>query len=105
MPGCCGQIGDKRAQPRTLRSRLGLDSGYLSRLLRALQTDGLVAVEADPDDQRVPKARSTRAGRAELDRRSDELVATILAPLNDCQRNRQYAQLCVPLGGKLNTAC
>ena len=28
---------------RELRDRLGLDSGYLSRLLRALETDGLVS--------------------------------------------------------------
>jgi ribosomal protein S18 acetylase RimI-like enzyme len=59
--------------------------------LRALETDGLVIVEPDPDDQRVRMVRLTRAGRdelAELDRRSNELVATILAPLNDRQRDR-----------------
>src|SRR4051795_10789338 len=32
---------------RELRGRLGLDSGHLSRLLRMLEDEGLVAVEAD----------------------------------------------------------
>jgi DNA-binding MarR family transcriptional regulator/GNAT superfamily N-acetyltransferase len=85
------EIGPDGAQLRTLRTRLGLDSGYLSRLLRALETDGLVVVDPDPDDQRVRMVRLTRAGRAELaelDRRSNELVATILAPLNEHQRDR-----------------
>ena len=36
------------ATVRELRDRLGLDSGYLSRLLRALETDGLVVVRPDP---------------------------------------------------------
>jgi DNA-binding MarR family transcriptional regulator len=31
------EIGDEGCDVRVLRSRLGLDSGYLSRLLRALQ--------------------------------------------------------------------
>src|SRR5579875_3579401 len=35
---------------RELRERLGLDSGYVSRLLRALEADGLVTVLADPRD-------------------------------------------------------
>jgi DNA-binding MarR family transcriptional regulator/ribosomal protein S18 acetylase RimI-like enzyme len=85
------EIGGDGAQLRTLRTRLGLDSGYLSRLLRGLETDGLVVVDPDPADQRVRTVRLTQAGRAELaelDRRSDELVATILAPLNGRQRNR-----------------
>jgi len=85
------EIGSDGARLRTLRARLGLDSGYLSRLLRALETDGLVGVERDPDDHRVRMVRPTRRGLAELaelERRSDTLVATILAPLNDRQQHR-----------------
>src|ERR1700761_5453417 len=37
---------------QALRGRLGLDSGYLSRLLRRLERDGLVAVRTDPADRR-----------------------------------------------------
>lgn len=85
------EIGSAGAQLRTLRARLGLDSGYLSRLLRVLEADGLVVVDPHPDDQRVRTVRLTPAGIAELvelDRRSDDLVETILAPLNNAQRSR-----------------
>jgi DNA-binding MarR family transcriptional regulator/GNAT superfamily N-acetyltransferase len=85
------EIGADGAQIRGLRARLDLDSGYLSRLLRALEADGLVVVESDADDRRVRTVRLTEAGRAEraeLDKRSDKLVADILAPLNKRQRDR-----------------
>jgi DNA-binding MarR family transcriptional regulator/GNAT superfamily N-acetyltransferase len=73
-----------------LRRRLGLDSGYLSRMLRELERDGLVAVERDPADGRRRLARLTRAGTREwtrLDRRSDEVASTLLAPLTERQRS------------------
>jgi GNAT superfamily N-acetyltransferase len=76
---------------RALRARLALDSGYLSRLLRSLETDGLIEVETDEDDARVRTARLTPAGRAErsvLDEGSDELACSLLAPLTDRQRER-----------------
>src|SRR2546430_6926660 len=79
------EIGTEGREVRSLRSRLDLDSGYLSRLLRALEADGLVTVDADDTDARVRTARLTRAGlaeRAELDRRSDELAASILHRLS-----------------------
>ena len=74
---------------RSLRSRLDLDSGYLSRLLRMLEGEGLVDVTAHAADQRVRRVRLTVAGRAErdeLDRRSDTLAASLLDPLDDHHR-------------------
>jgi len=86
------QIGEgDGCDVRHLRSLLDLDSGYLSRLLRSLEGDGLVAVEPSPDDKRVRVARLTPAGRSEravLDQRSDVLARTLLAPLSDSQRGR-----------------
>lgn len=85
------EIGDRGADVRALRTRLGLDSGYLSRLLHGLQDEGLVRVQQAPDDHRVRVVRLTEAGRAEraeLDRRSDELARSLLAPLNNGQRAR-----------------
>src|SRR4051794_15815933 len=70
------EVGTEGCEVRALRSRLGLDSGHLSRLLRSLEADGLVRVDPDPSDRRVHVARLTRAGlreRALLDRRSDDL--------------------------------
>jgi DNA-binding MarR family transcriptional regulator/GNAT superfamily N-acetyltransferase len=85
------ETGPAGADVRDLRVRLGLDSGYLSRLLRRLESDGLVAVEADPDDRRVRRVRLTPAGRderAHFDARSDALAATLLEPLSESQRAR-----------------
>jgi DNA-binding MarR family transcriptional regulator/GNAT superfamily N-acetyltransferase len=90
------EIGTGGSHVRALRSRLELDSGYLSRLLRALEGDGLVVVDADHHDGRVRTVRLTTAGlteRVELDRRSDELAAAILHPLNDRQRDRLVAAM------------
>ncbi|MEJ3748866.1 bifunctional helix-turn-helix transcriptional regulator/GNAT family N-acetyltransferase [Actinomycetes bacterium KLBMP 9797] len=85
------EIGPDGLELRTLRARLDLDSGYLSRLLRALESEGLVTVDPGGVDGRVRTARLTAAGRAEraeLDRRSDTLVTDILAPLSGDQRQR-----------------
>jgi DNA-binding MarR family transcriptional regulator/N-acetylglutamate synthase-like GNAT family acetyltransferase len=85
------EIGDGGADVRAIRARLGLDSGYLSRLLRGLEAERLVTIRPARDDHRVRVVRLTEAGRterAELDRRSDELARSLLAPLNDQQRTR-----------------
>lgn len=85
------EIGHDGADLRELRVRLDLDSGYLSRLLRSLEQEGLVAVEPSAPDRRVRTARLTAAGRAELallDERSDELARSLLAPLGEAQRVR-----------------
>ncbi|MEU9794208.1 helix-turn-helix domain-containing GNAT family N-acetyltransferase [Streptomyces sparsogenes] len=90
------EIGDRGQDLRRLRERLGLDSGYASRLLRALERDGLVTVEPHPEDRRVRTVRLTDAGRAEratLDRRSDELAGSLLEPLNAAQRARLVAAM------------
>jgi DNA-binding MarR family transcriptional regulator/GNAT superfamily N-acetyltransferase len=85
------EIGVDGSEVRRLRSRLGLDSGYLSRLLRSLETSGLVTVVGSERDQRVRVARLTAAGhreRAMLDERSDKLAESLLAPLTSRQRER-----------------
>jgi DNA-binding MarR family transcriptional regulator/GNAT superfamily N-acetyltransferase len=90
------EIGPDGCEVRALRTRLGLDSGYVSRMLRALEADGLVVVAPDPADARVRTARLTPAGlaeRAELDRRADERAASILQPLAESQRERLVAAM------------
>jgi DNA-binding MarR family transcriptional regulator/GNAT superfamily N-acetyltransferase len=85
------EIGPDGCEVRALRSRLDLDSGHLSRLLRALEQDGLVDVVPSDGDARVRTARLTAAGRAEraeLDRLSDELARSLLEPLTASQRDR-----------------
>jgi len=90
------EIGPRGADLRDLRSRLGLDSGYLSRLVQSLASKGLVTLRSGPDDERVRRAQLTRAGLAELDemnRRSDQAAAAILAPLTEPQRERLVAAM------------
>src|SRR4051812_22094838 len=85
------EIGPDGTDLRALRTALDLDSGYLSRLIRSLEADGLVVVEPDPTDKRVRRVRLTAAGRAErevIDARSDELAWSLLAPLGEHQRSR-----------------
>src|SRR5215210_6262499 len=78
------EIGPGGASLRDVRARLGLDSGYLSRLLGSLQRDGLVEARTDPSDGRTKRLRLTAAGREEmreLNRVADEVAASALAPL------------------------
>ncbi|MER6848779.1 helix-turn-helix domain-containing GNAT family N-acetyltransferase [Streptomyces flaveolus] len=86
------EVGDGDTHDvRRVRDRLDLDSGYLSRLLRALERDGLVVVESHPRDRRVRTVRLTEAGRQEralLDDLSDALATSLLAPLDARQRDR-----------------
>ena len=84
------EIGDG-VDVRELRRRLDLDSGYVSRLLRALEAAGLVTVSPSPADGRVRVAALTPEGQAEraiLDTRADALAESLLAPLNARQRTR-----------------
>jgi DNA-binding MarR family transcriptional regulator/N-acetylglutamate synthase-like GNAT family acetyltransferase len=74
---------------RDLRSRLGLDSGYTSRLLRLLEAEGLVRTGPAPGDARVRYVTLTPAGRREvglLDRLSDSAAGALLEPLTEKQR-------------------
>ena len=83
------EIGTGGARVGELRRRLGLDSGYLSRMLRQLEQDELVSVVADPLDGRQRAVRLTAKGRREwkrLDRRSEQLARGLLHPLSERQR-------------------
>jgi DNA-binding MarR family transcriptional regulator/GNAT superfamily N-acetyltransferase len=90
------EIGWDGCEVRALRAGLELDSGHLSRLLRALEADGLIQVVPSPEDRRVRTAQLTAAGlaeRTELDRRSDDLAQSFLEPLGTRQRERLLAAM------------
>jgi DNA-binding MarR family transcriptional regulator/GNAT superfamily N-acetyltransferase len=90
------EVESDGSEVRVLRLRLNLDSGYLSRQLRRLESEGLVTTDLDSDDGRVRKVRLTKAGiaeRAVLDRASDELAESILDPLPDGQQARLVAAM------------
>jgi DNA-binding MarR family transcriptional regulator len=85
------ETGIHGADVRALRNRLGLDSGYLSRLLRSLEEQGLIVVRKQTGDGRLRRVSLTPEGHAEFtmyDGLSDELAKSILAPLGATQRAR-----------------
>ena len=85
------EIGPDGRDVRWLRQHLGLDSGYLSRLLRSLESAGLVSVGLKESDRRVRVAQLTSAGlaeRATLDRLSDDLAISMLEHLTVSQQTR-----------------
>ena len=90
------EIGRDGADVRDLRARLGLDSGYLSRLLRALEAEGLVVVRPDASDGRVRRAALTPRGEREwdeLESRSEALAVSVLEPLSARQEGELVAAM------------
>src|SRR5882757_4410562 len=68
-----------------LAADLGLDHGYLSRILRGFGETGLVAKKRAPDDARQSLLTITAKGRkafAPLNRSSRDQVAALLARLS-----------------------
>jgi DNA-binding MarR family transcriptional regulator len=85
------EIGPAGADLRDVRARLGLDSGYMSRLVQSLVSSGMVELSTSPADERVRHARLTREGLrefGEMERRADEAAALLLEPLSEAQRQR-----------------
>lgn len=79
-----------------VRTRLGLDSGYLSRLLRSLERQGLIELSPHPDDARARVATLTPAGHAalsEIDTRAEQAAAGLVAPLTAEQRDQLAAAM------------
>ncbi|MFE6482887.1 GNAT family N-acetyltransferase [Streptomyces sp. NPDC057757] len=86
------------ASLRELRGRLGLDAGYLSRMVRALEAQGLVRVSVHAGDTRLRLAELTPAGRTEVEeqnRRADRLVEGLLGGLDERQRGDLTAAVAV----------
>ncbi len=85
------EVGAEGADLRALRVKLGLNSGYLSRMVQSLSNQGLIEARKDPRDGRLRWVALTRNGRRELhayDRLSDRLAASMLEPLDAAQRER-----------------
>lgn len=74
-----------------LRRSLGLDAGYLSRILSRFETTGLVTRNRSGSDARRQRIRLTRAGRdafATLDAQSSAQVGGLLGDLDDVEQGR-----------------
>jgi DNA-binding MarR family transcriptional regulator/GNAT superfamily N-acetyltransferase len=83
------EIGLEGIAVRVLRERLGLDAGYVSRLLRRLEHEGLVVTSPDSEDERRRLAVLTSAGCEawhDLENRSNEVAHRIVEPLSASKR-------------------
>ena len=90
------EIGTRPTTIQALRAQLGLDSGYISRLVRGLEQQGYVAVQPDATDRRRRVLTLTDDGLkllAEIEERSEARARAILDPLSPRQRERLDAAL------------
>ena len=74
-----------------LRRTLGLDAGYLSRILARFETDGLVRRTRSTADARRQVIELTDVGRelqADLDSRSDTQIAELIGTLGEADQRR-----------------
>jgi DNA-binding MarR family transcriptional regulator len=72
-------------------AELGLDAGYLSRILRAFKKDGLIHAERSAEDARETLLSLTARGRkaiATLDQRSNEDVTARLQGVSEAEQQR-----------------
>ena len=77
-----------------LARTLGLDPGYLSRLLRGFKERGLLKASRSPTDARRTQLSLSAAGRralAPLERRSQAEAAALLGTLDDAQQQELLA--------------
>ena len=84
------------AETGALRRDLGLDAGYLSRILGRFAERGLVERERAPADGRKQVVRLTGDGRATfrtLDENQTDAVRALLAPLDGGARDRLVAAM------------
>ncbi|MGE0563644.1 MAG: GNAT family N-acetyltransferase [Pseudolabrys sp.] len=79
-----------------LAATLGLDAGYLSRILRAFQKQGLISRKAAPHDKRVSHISLTARGHkayAPLEAKTKSDIAAMLAKLPEIDQSRLIAAM------------
>jgi DNA-binding MarR family transcriptional regulator/N-acetylglutamate synthase-like GNAT family acetyltransferase len=86
------------AAARDIGIELGLDAGYLSRIVQKFDDDGLITRKPLPADRRQVRLGLTAKGRqafAKLNRSSHDEVATMLAALTPGDRARVTAAMAI----------
>jgi len=86
----------KRTTARALCQELGLDRGYVSRMLQRFESKGWTGTVVSPEDRRSVFLSLTAKGRkvlAPLERRSSQEVSAMLARLSSRQQKRLLAAM------------
>jgi DNA-binding MarR family transcriptional regulator/N-acetylglutamate synthase-like GNAT family acetyltransferase len=86
----------EQATAKDLCSELGLDRGYVSRMLQNFEDHGWIKTAPAPEDRRRQYLSLTSKGHAAFDpleRRSGEEVAAMLARLSPAQQRRMLAAI------------
>lgn len=79
-----------------LISKLDIDRGYMSRVLKSFERDGLVEREGSPGDGRVMLLKLTGKGRsilAELEERSGKQVESLIGHLTESEGRKLAASM------------
>jgi DNA-binding MarR family transcriptional regulator/GNAT superfamily N-acetyltransferase len=87
---------ERAATATDIGRELGLDRGYLSRILRRFERLGILTRRAAADDARRHELRLTTRGRAtfaDLDRRARDDIAALIAPLGDDEQRALLSSL------------
>jgi DNA-binding MarR family transcriptional regulator/GNAT superfamily N-acetyltransferase len=90
------EIGSGGDDVRSLRTKLGLDAGYATRLVRSLERQKLVIRETHAHDARRRTVKLSSKGLRELrayDSKSDAFAASLLQPLDSAQRSELLAAM------------
>ena len=88
--------GSDQASVSWIEAELGLDAGYVSRLVKKLRETGLVESRADAKDRRIRRLRLTEKGRrtfAALEQRSAAEVRGILEAIPAGDRGEMVASM------------
>jgi DNA-binding MarR family transcriptional regulator/GNAT superfamily N-acetyltransferase len=76
---------------KAIAQKLGLDPGYLSRIVQSFEDNRLISREPLASDRRQYRLRLTAKGRqafASLERSSHDHIGTMISELSDAQRER-----------------
>lgn len=81
---------------KEIGAELGIDAGYLSRILQSFADAGLLSRKPSPDDKRQSRLSLTAKGRTaygRLEQRSQQEIAAMLAGLPPAERSRLVASM------------
>ena len=103
-----GQPEPRRMTPTELYRSILISSGGMTKVLKLLERDGLIAREDNPEDRRSRYVQLTEAGRIRAEvvmeavREQDQMI---LGKSLSAQQIRQLGQLLLTTVASIETAC